>query len=87
MSVAMGITRLIASFSPVPATSSMGLRSAMPVRVATTGRPSLIRTATARGSSTSIRATTKRTATAAHAAGCLFVLSKSSPNSERSECV
>ena len=60
--------------SPVSAT---GLRSAMPVRAATTGRQFRTRTATTRGASTSVA----RTASSATSGG-LFVLSKGSPNSE-----
>ena len=73
---------LRASFSPAPVTAT-GLRSTMPVRTATTRRQFRTRTTTSTcGPSTSIRATTTRTATTA-AAGSLFVLSKGSPNSER----
>ena len=70
-------------FSLVPAAAT-GLRSTVPVRSATIGRPFRARTATIRGTSTSLRATTARTAAAASAAasGILFVLSKGSPNSE-----
>ena len=73
-------TLLIAYFSPAPVTAS-GLRSAVPVRAATTGRQ-FRATATALGSSTSIRAITTR-ATIAAPPGSLFVLSKGPPNSER----
>ena len=53
--------------------------------MASTGRPFRTRTtATTRGTSTSIRATTARPTSTA-ATGSLFVLSKGSPNSERSE--
>ena len=70
------------SSSLVPATATR-LRSAMPVRAAATGRQVRARTPhTTRFSSTSIRATTARTAATA-SAGSLFVLSKGSPNSER----
>ena len=70
--------------SPRPATAT-GLRSAVPVCTAATGRPSRTRTATTgRGTSTSIRGRAARTAATASAGG-LFVLSKGSPNSERSE--
>ena len=80
--VARAIMLLIVSFSLAPATA-MGLRSAMPVRTASIGRPFRTRRkTTTRGTSTSVRAATARTSTAA-AAGGLFVLSKGSPNSER----
>lgn len=70
------------SFSPAPASAS-GLRSTMPIRVATIGRLFRTRTTTAtRGASTSVRAARTRTAAAAAASGILFVLSKGSPNSE-----
>ena len=74
-------TLLIAYFSPAPVTAT-GLRSTVPVRTATTGRQFRARTSTARGASASIRAATTRTAATA-SAGSLFVLSKGSPNSER----
>ena len=70
-----------ASFSPAPVAAS-GLRSTMPVFTAATGRQLRTRTTTTRGASTSIRATTARPSAAATAGG-LFVLSKGSPNSER----
>jgi hypothetical protein len=70
------------SSSPAPVTAA-GLRSAMPVRAAATGRQFRTRTTTtARGVSTSIRATTARTATTATTVS-LFVLSKGLQNSER----
>ena len=76
------IMLLIASFSLAPATA-MGLRSTMPVRTASMGRPFRARTATTHGASTSsIRVATAR-ATVNASTGCLFVLSKGSPNSER----
>ena len=62
------------SFFPVQV-SALGLRSAMPVRTVTIGRPFRVRTAAGRGVSTSIRATTARAAAPA-ATGCLFVLFK-----------
>ena len=73
---------LLKSFSPAPATAT-GLRSTMPVRTVSIGRPFRARTTTTRGTSASIRATTARTAAATATAGSLFVLSKGSPNSER----
>ena len=79
---AVGVAmRLTVSFSLVPATAS-GLRSTMPVRTATIGRPFRSRTTTARGTSTSIRVATTRAAISA-TSGSLFGLSKGSPNSER----
>ena len=72
---------LIASFSPAPVAAA-GLRSAMPVRTAATGRQFRARATTSRGASTSIRGTTAGTASTATTGG-LFVLSKGSPNRER----
>ena len=72
---------LLKSFSPAPATV-MGLRSTVPVRTVTIGRPLRTRTTTTRGASTSIRvATTRATLTAT--TGSLFVLSKGSPNNKQ----
>ena len=68
------------SFFPAPATAT-GLRFTLPVRTATIGRPFRTRTATTRGASASIRATTAGT-TATAAMGRLFGLSKDSPDSE-----
>ena len=77
-------THLIAFSFPVPGLAT-GLRSAIPVYWATTGRPCQLRTAataTARGSFPSIRATTARTTATAATSGSLFVPFKGSPNSE-----
>ena len=75
-------THLIAFSFPVPGLAT-GLRSAIPVYWATTGRPCQLRTATtSRGASTSIRATTARTTATAATSGSLFVPFKGSPNSE-----
>ena len=78
----VGITPLTASSSPALAAAT-GLRSPIPVRTATTGRPSRARTVTTRGSSSSVRVTATRTTTTS--TGSPFALSKGSPNSERSE--
>ena len=73
-------------FSFPPPATAMGLRSTMPVRTASTGRPFRARTTTSttRGTSTSIRATTARSSATA-SAGSLFAQSKGSPNSEQRE--
>ena len=70
--------------SPAPAAAS-GLRSAMPVRRATTGRQFRTRATATRGTSTSVRATPARAANTTAAAGGLFALSNGSPNSEQRE--
>ena len=81
--VARAIMLLIVSFSLAPATAT-GLRSAMPVRTAAVGRLFRGGTASTRGASSSIRATsTRTTCTTSATTGSLFVLSKGSPNSER----
>ena len=71
------------SSSLAPATA-MGLRSAMLVRMVTTGRPFRTRTSTTRGAFSLVRFAIARTTTTA-TMGSLFALSKGSPNSERSE--
>ena len=76
-----GTMHLTAFFSLAPATAT-GLRSTVPVRTVTFGRPFRARATTARLASASIRATTTRAAATA-TTGSLFVLSKGSPNSER----
>ena len=76
-------THLKVSSFLLPVTAT-GLRSTVPGRTATIGRPFRTRTTAAtRGTSASIRATATRTATAAAASGGLFVLLKGSSNSER----
>ena len=76
------VTLPTVSFSPAPVTAT-GLRTALPVRSAATGRQFRTRTsATTRGASASIRAATTRATTTA-ATGSVFALSKGSPNSER----
>ena len=71
-------------FSFLPQVMVSGLRSMIQVLLATTGRPFPTRTATTRGTSTSVRSVITRAVTTA-STDSLFVLSKGSPNSERSE--
>ena len=81
--VARAIMLLIVSFSPAPVAAA-GLRSTLPVRTVTIGRPFLIRTTTMRGVSTSVRmVAVARGPTSTATAGGLFGLSKGSPNSGR----
>lgn len=70
------------AFSSLPPASATRLRSTVPVRTATTCRPSRSRATTTRTNCTSVRAATTRAATTATAGG-LFALSRGSPNSER----
>ena len=82
-SVACVIMLLSASFFP-PLVVASRLRFTMPVRMATTGHPSRTRTATTRGTFISIRTVASQTMATAISV-YLFVPSKGSLNSERSE--
>ncbi len=68
-----------------PLGAATGLRSTLQVLTASTGRPSRTRITSTHGISASIRTITVRVTTTIATTGYLFVLSKGSLKSERSE--